>query len=69
MNWHETFIVRALRTIEHYQEELTDWERDFYASVRSQDPTTLSSKQFNRLQEIADRLNHKHHKVGGHHDD
>jgi hypothetical protein len=55
MNFREKIIREDMETISPNMKALTEWEREFIASVRVQN-YPLTQNQFNRIQEIAQRL-------------
>ena len=54
MNFREQFIKRDIATLEAHAKELTEWETTFLASIKQFE--SLSTDQFNILQEIASKL-------------
>lgn len=55
MNYREKIISDNIAFCLRYKHFLNDWERRFVESVNSQD-YELTQKQFNRLQEIVQKL-------------
>ena len=52
------FIKEDLKTLEENFSKLTVWEMEFFESIHNQfnEGKNISQKQFNTLQEIADKL-------------
>ena len=59
MTYRETIIRDNLVTIRTRQDLLTPWEVEFFESIEKLPAHLFSSKQFNRVQEIAQNLKRK----------
>lgn len=56
MNFREKYIKEYLETLGANYSKLTDWEKEFYESVKNLRVDLFYTHQFNKLKEIAEVL-------------
>jgi len=53
----DSFRIKFIKAdlIKAKKKQLNDWEKEFIKSIETIDPKNLTTAQFNRLQEIAEK--------------
>jgi hypothetical protein len=56
MDFQQKIVLENMEKIRSHVAELTDWEKLFFYNMRRTPHKRINPKQFNRLQEIAERF-------------